>query len=61
MKAVYGGGTPFSAGGRVESDDIDSIEEQLMDSIYLGISDDIEVMDSPSIIKVKQIKKEKKS
>ncbi len=59
MKEVYGGGNAQSAGGRVVSDDIDSIEEKLMNSISLGISDDIEVMDSPPIIKVKQIKKEK--
>ena len=59
MKEVYGGGNSQSAGGRVESDDIDAIEEKLMNSINIGISDDIEVMENPSIIKVKQIKKEK--
>lgn len=61
MKEVYGGGNAQSAGGRVESDDIESVEQKLMNSISLGLSEDIEVMDSPSIIKVKQIKKEKKS
>lgn len=57
MEEVYGGGNAQNAGGRVESDNIFEIEEELMNKVYLGISDKEDIIDEPPVIKIKQIKR----
>ena len=57
MEQVYGGGNSQTAGGRVVSDNIFEIEEELMNKVYLGISDKEDIIDEPPVIKIKQIKR----
>lgn len=61
MEQVHGGGNAQSAGGRVRTDDIAKIEEMLMDKITIGLSDEEPIIEHPKVIKVKQIKRGKKS
>ena len=58
---MHGGGNWQSAGGRVKSDDISKIEEMLMDKITIGLSDEEPIIEHPKVIKVKQIRRGKKS
>ena len=60
MKAMGGGGNPQSAGGQIKSENILDVEKKLMDNIPEGISDEEEIVESPQVIKVKQIKRGKK-
>lgn len=57
MEQLCGGGSPQAAGGRIEADDIFKVEEELMQKISYGLSDDINLFDEPKVIKVKQVKK----
>ncbi len=61
MEEMHGGGNWQSAGGRVKSDDISKIEEMLMDKITIGLSDEEPIIEHPKVIKVKQIRRGKKS
>ena len=60
MKSVGGGGNPQSAGGRIKTDDIFSLEQQLKDNVSLGLADNEELKEEPITVKVKQLKKKKK-
>jgi len=57
MQKLNGGGNPQSAGGRVESDDIFEIEEQLMDKVLDVLSEEESTIENPKVIKVKQIRR----
>ena len=63
MQAMEGqcGGNCQSAGGIIESDDIFKVEQELMDRVGLGLSDEEDIIEEPPVIKSKQIKKLKKS
>ena len=61
MDKIGGGGTPTSAGCRIVTDDILNLEQELMDIVDLGISDEEEIYAEPKIVKVKQAKKNKKN
>lgn len=60
MKAMSGGGNFQSAGARIVSEDIIKVEEELMSKIYLGVSNKEEISKKPQIVKLKQLKKQKK-
>ena len=60
MTEMKGGGNAQSAGGRIVGDDVFSVEEDLMSKIQFGLSEEEPLVDEPQVIKVKQIKKEKK-
>ena len=60
MEQMQGGGNAQCAAGRIQSDDIFQVEEELDNKISFGLSDDVKVYDEPHVIKVKQIKKPKK-
>ena len=57
MKEMGGGGNAQSAGGRIESDNIFEVEEELMQKVPYGLSEEEEIIEEPPVIKVKQIKK----
>ncbi len=57
MDAMGGGGNPQCAGCKIETDDILKIEEDLKSKISLGISNDENISEEPTVIKVKRIKK----
>ena len=61
MQAMHGGGTPQSAGGRIETNDIFQVEDELMEKINIGLSEEESIIEEPPVIKVKQIKHFKKS
>lgn len=61
LQEFGGGGTPNSAGCRIITDNIMYLEKELMDKISLGISDTEKMYEEPKVIKVKQIKKNKKN
>ena len=60
LKEMRGGGNAQCAGSRIEGDDIFQVEQELMSKIHFGISDTEPVVDTPQVIKVKQLKKCKK-
>ncbi len=57
MEAMGGGGTAQTAGGRIETDDIFSLEEELMQKVPYGLPEEANVIEEPPIIKVKQVRK----
>ena len=57
MSKMNGGGTNQSAGGRVETNNLFDVEEQLMNTISYGISDDEHIKEEPQVVKIQQIKK----
>ena len=57
LQELGGGGNNQSAGTRVESDDIFSIEENLMNVVPIGISSSEDIIDEPPTIKRKQLKR----
>ena len=59
MQAMHGGGNAQSAGGRIESDNILSVESDLMNKINLGLSKEEDIIEEPQVIKVKQIRHKK--
>lgn len=61
METMHGGGNSHSAGGRIVSDDIIGVEENLMNQISVGLSSEEPVIEEPKVIKVKQIRRGKKS
>ncbi len=61
MEEMHGGGNPQSAGGRVKSEDIIEVEEELMEKVVAGLSDTEDIIKQPKTIKVKQIRRNKKS
>ena len=61
MKYLGGGGNPQSAGGQIKDKDLFEVEQELMDSISEGLEEEENLVESPQTIKVKQIKKGKKS
>lgn len=60
MQAMGGGGNNQSAGGRIQSDNLWSVESLLMSQVPLGISSEETIIEEPPVIKVKQIKRGKK-
>lgn len=61
MEKMHGGGNNQCAAGRVESDNIFEVEQLLIDKVPYGIPEGIKIYDEPHVIKVKQVKKMKKS
>lgn len=61
MSEMNGGGNSQSAGGRIESEDVLGVEEDLMNKISFGLSDEEPVVETPKVIKVKQIRRHKKT
>lgn len=57
MNRMHGGGNPQSAGGRVTTDNLLSLENELMKLIPIGLSDQEDIIDEPPVIKRKQIKR----
>jgi len=59
MQKMQGGGNNKSAGSRITTDDIASLEEELMEKVLESITNSEEeaVFEEPEVIKVKQIKK----
>ena len=57
MEAMGGGGTAQTAGGRIETDDIFALEEELMQKVPYGLPEEADVIEEPPTIKVKQIRK----
>lgn len=57
MNKMKGGGTFQSAGGRIHTNDLFGVEEQLMNYVSYGISDDENIKDEPQVVKIQQIKK----
>lgn len=59
MQAMDGqcGGTNQMAGGRIQTDDIFKVEEELMEKVILGISSEEPIIEEPPVIKKKQIKR----
>ena len=57
MERLGGGGTPQTAGGRVETDDILSLEEELMQTVHYGLPEEADIIEEPPTIKLKQIKR----
>ena len=56
MQEMGGGGNAQAAGGRIITNDILSLEEELMSKVPSGISEEEKLVEEPQIIKVKQIK-----
>ncbi len=56
MQEMQGGGNAQSAGGRIKSQDIFAVEQELMDKVSLGFSEEEDIIEEPPIIKLKQIK-----
>lgn len=61
METMHGGGNSQSAGGRIVSEDITKVEEELMGKVTVGFSSEEPVIKQPKVIKVKQIRRGKKS
>ncbi len=59
MEAMPGqcGGNAQSAGGRIKTDDIDTVERELVEKVKLGLSDEVSVMKEPPLIKIKKREK----
>ena len=57
MENMNGGGNKQSAGGRIESDDLEAIKEALIKIVPLGLMTEEEIKEEPSIVKVKQLKR----
>lgn len=59
MQKMQGGGNAESAGSRITTDDILTLEEELMEKVLESINESEEesVFEKPKVIKVKQIKK----
>jgi c-di-AMP phosphodiesterase-like protein len=60
MQEMGGGGNPQSAGGRIEEEDLLKVEEDLMNKIALGITEEEqeEMMEEPKVIKkIKVVRK----
>ena len=59
MEAMDGqcGGSNQMAGGRIKTDDIFKVEEELMEKVILGISSEETIIEEPPVIKKKQIKR----
>lgn len=59
MEAIEGqcGGTCQAAGGRIKSNDVFAVEEDITNKVVLGISDEEQVIEEPPVIKKKQIKR----
>ena len=57
MSKMHGGGNPQSAGGRIKTDNILSLENDLMNIIPIGLSDNEDIIEEPPVIKRKQIKR----
>ena len=55
MKEMGGGGNAQSAGGRIETEDIFTVEQELMQKVPFGLSEEEEIIDEPPVIKVKQV------
>lgn len=61
LNELGGGGNPTSAGCRIKTDDLLKVEKELMDKVSYGISEEEEIVEEPQVIKVKQVKKNKKN
>ena len=59
MNAMEGqcGGNALSAGGRIYTDDVFKVEDELLEKVSLGISAEEDIIEEPLIIKKKQLKK----
>jgi c-di-AMP phosphodiesterase-like protein len=60
MGAMEGqcGGSSQSAGGRIYTDDVFKVENELLEKINLGISSEEDIIEEPPIIKKKQVKRQ---
>lgn len=57
MSKMHGGGNPQSAGGRVKTDNLLSLENNLMKYIPAGLSEKEDIIEEPPVIKKKQIRR----
>ena len=57
MSKMRGGGNPQSAGGRIKTYNLLSLESELMKMIPYGLSENEDIIDEPPVIKRKQIKR----
>ena len=57
MKELQGGGNSQSAGARICTNDILSLENTLIETIPIGISKEEELIEKPKTIKIKKMKK----
>ncbi len=60
MKTVHGGGNPESAGGKIDTANIFAIEQEIMNNIQIGISEEEKIIKEPPVVLVKQRGKKKK-
>ena len=60
LSEMNGGGTHQTAGGRIKTDDIFKVEEELMKKVPIGLSEDEDIAEEPQVIKLKQINKMRK-
>ena len=60
MEQLRGGGDSQKGATRIESDNIFQVEQLLMENVPYGISDDVKIYDEPRVVKIKQIKRNKK-
>ena len=60
MERVHGGGNRQCAGARIKTDNIYSLENELMENVHAGLSDEEDVIEEPPVIMRKQIGKKKK-
>lgn len=57
MKKMHGGGNPQSAGGRINTDNLLSLENKLMEMVPYGLSETEDIIAEPPVIKRKQVKR----
>ena len=57
MNQLHGGGNPQSAGARIKTDNLLSLENKLMKIIPIGLSEKEDIIEEPPVIKKKQIKR----
>lgn len=57
MSKMHGGGNPQSAGGRIQSNNLLSLENELMDVIPVGLSEKEDIIAEPPVIKRKQVRR----
>ena len=54
MQEMGGGGNAQAGGGRIEADNIFIVEDDLMQKVPFGLSDEEDIIEKPPVIKVKQ-------
>lgn len=56
MDEIGGGGNAQSAGARIETDDIQKLEDLILEKAMMVIGSDEKVLEEPQVVKVKQLK-----